>query len=285
MGGGRMGTKACGMSILGALIKNPLDGETKPWKPWYGYLFLAVLVVSGGLYVYQRMNGGPVVPTYTDPSTVYENAKAALERQQVVSVEEAPVITEEVLSDVAKAALAIIQEAPLPETVDLGVPFMTQAPSGVWDDAHIHASEEASLLMAREFFMPTAPLGSIDDMIADGETVGTPSQLSAVAFAAYIEGYDAALNATVIEDASIDEVKKYLAQTMLVLVPTHGDLLQNPFYIAEGLPQHWIVLRGYDAENFFVNDPGTRRGERYVYAQSTVIEAMLENRVVIVELK
>jgi len=107
-----MGKKTRDMSVLNALIKNPLDGEQRPWKPWYGYLFLFILVVCAGLYVHQRMNGGPLIPTLSDPATVYENAKAARERQQEVAMDEAQdARTDVALSDVAKAALAILENA------------------------------------------------------------------------------------------------------------------------------------------------------------------------------
>lgn len=102
------------MSMLSSLVKNPLDGEQKPWRPRYGYLFLVVLVVSGGLYVYQRVHGGPAVPTSTDPATVYENAKAARERQEQSARSEAQdTNTEAALSDIAKAALALIEQTPI----------------------------------------------------------------------------------------------------------------------------------------------------------------------------
>lgn len=99
------------MSILGKAIVNPLGGPTKPWKPWYGYLFVCVLIVSAGLYVYQRVNGGPVVPTSTDPVAVYENAKLARERQTRVPepADDAPPIDAVMLADVAKRALTFIE--------------------------------------------------------------------------------------------------------------------------------------------------------------------------------
>lgn len=112
-----MGAKTCRVNnpyvmLLKTLTKNPLGGEQKPWKPWYGYFFLVVLVVSGGLYVYQRVNGGPAVPTFTDPATVYMNAKAVRERQElaVAAKEEA---MNAALNDVAQNALALLEEAPM----------------------------------------------------------------------------------------------------------------------------------------------------------------------------
>ncbi|MFA6017892.1 MAG: C39 family peptidase [Patescibacteria group bacterium] len=271
--------------ILKSLLSNPFDGEKTSWKPWYGFLFLFVLAVSFGLYVYQRVHGGPLVPTSTVPSVVYQNAKIANEHQQeLTTITEEAAVSNVLLSDVAKAALDIIAPQ-LPESVDLAVPFLVQCQSGVWDEAHANASEEASLFMVHEFLVPSAPIDFVDAIIASEKERGLPPQFSSIEFASFIESYDQSLNATVIEDPTIEEIKTYLYQGTPVLVPTNGDVLQNPFFIAEGLPQHWIVLRGYDSKNFFVNDPGTRRGEKYVYTQEIVMSAMLENRVVIVELK
>lgn len=191
------------MSILGTLIANPLDGEKKPWKPWYGYLFLVMLVVGGGLYVYQRVNGGPVVPTFTDPATVYENAKAARERQeQGASGEAEGASTDEMLSDIAKAALDIIEETPI--------------------------------------IVPNA-----EDLNGD-----------AVEVAAWIEANHAALNATVIEDPSADEIAAYLAEGIPVYVPV---------IFTDEAEEHWVML---DAAS-----------------QPAVLEVMIGNRVVIVEAK
>ncbi len=164
--------------LLKALIKNPLDGEQKPWKPWYGYFLLAVLVVSGGLYVYQRVNGGPVVPTFTDPATVYENAKTARERQTLAAVVHDEAI-DAALSDVARAALALMETAPI-------------------------------------------VLPDIESFSGD-----------AVEMATWIEQTDVALNATVIEDPSIEEIETYVLQHVPVLIPVMFE---------EEIAQHWVVL-------------------------------------------
>lgn len=258
------------MSILNALISNPLAGEKKPWKPWYGYLFLVIVVVCVGLYLYQRVNGGPVIPTFADPVTLYENAKAARERQEVVAETDDDAINA-ALDDIAKVALEIIAE-PLPESADLAVPFMTQAPSGVWDDAHINASEEASWLMTLSFFVPDATMNEVE--LEKIRVAMVDEKLSMATFASFVETYDPGFRATVIEDPTVEEIQRYLADGVPVIVPTDGALLENPFYIAAGLPYHCIVLRGYAGENFIANDPGTRRGEAYEYAQSTVMGAM-----------
>jgi hypothetical protein len=156
-----MGPKERGMSVLSALIKNPLDGEQKPWKPWYGYFFLAVLVVSGGLYVYQRVNGGPIVPTFTDPATVYENAKAARERQESAAAAEDEAV-DAALSDVAKAALALIESTPiaLPDTESFSGDAVELAAWIEQNDATLHATviEDPSTEEIEAYLLQNVPV-------------------------------------------------------------------------------------------------------------------------------
>jgi hypothetical protein len=42
-------------------------------------------------------------------------------------------------------------------------------------------------------------------------------------------------------------------------------LLGNPNFTSPGPLYHNLVLVGYDGDNIITNDPGTKRGEGYVY--------------------
>jgi hypothetical protein len=60
-----------------------------------------------------------------------------------------------------------------------------------------------------------------------------------------------------------------------VIVPAAGRLLGNPYFTAPGPIYHMLILRGYTASNQFIsNDPGTKRGESYVYSVDTIMNAM-----------
>ena len=75
-----------------------------------------------------------------------------------------------------------------------------------------------------------------------------------------------------------DDITAQLAKGNLVLVPTNGRKLNNPFYTAPGPLQHMLVIKGYDSntDEFITNDPGTKRGESYRYPVATVMDAIYD---------
>lgn len=274
--------------IFKSLFKNPLDGKT-PWRPYYGYLILAVIIVSGCLYVYQRLNGGPVIPTSAVPAVEYQIAKTALEQQNetIVAQEVEPVIepaspTAVALDATAKATVALLNKNQAQSaTANLALPFTSQAPFGNWDALHEDTCEEASILMVERYFAGVS--GNLDQQTADDSMIdmvdtqtalGLFTSLTASELATFTESYFVNLEATVIEDPSIDEIKAYIDAGIPVLVPSAGRELGNPFFSGEGPLYHYLVIRGYDDDIFITNDPGTRHGENYTYKQSIIMDAM-----------
>ena len=277
--------------FIKSLIQNPLDGKKKPWKPYYGYLIIAVVLVSGGLYVYQRLHGGPVVPTSTVPSVVYQNAKEALEHQAATTAPAPSTVTsasdaatQAEMDAVAKAALDALAKKPAepaPTSANLAVPFTSQAPFAVWDVIHEDTCEEASILMVTKYFEGVSanldPQTADDALLAmvDAETkAGLSTSLTAAELGSFAESYFASIDAKVIEDPTVGEIKGYVQKGVPVIVPAAGRELGNPFYAGEGPLYHYFVIRGYDGDSFITNDPGTRRGENYTYAQSVIMSAM-----------
>ena len=81
----------------------------------------------------------------------------------------------------------------------------------------------------------------------------------------------------ILENPTLDDFKKAISENKLILVPTNGQLLGNPYFSGAGPERHMIVLRGYDDKSgeFITNDPGTKRGENYRYSYQTVMNANL----------
>lgn len=274
--------------ILKSLITNPLDQPTRPWKPWYGYLFLVIFVVAVGVYIFGRVQGGPLLPTATDPAAVYRNAKAALERQQAVPevVDDSSVDSNATLLELARLAAEKINkgsigssDAPLPVSTDLAVPFSTQSPSSSWDEFHEGLAEEVAVLMVKSYFSQTSMSDSAqgeDDLFALVEaekTFGYGTTLSVDELKVVADSYLVDLVGTVIENPTADDIKSWLAKGVPVIVPVTRSALANPFYVYDS-EIHYLVIRGYDAENFVTNDPGTRRGEGYTYSITTIMDAL-----------
>ena len=170
----------------------------------------------------------------------------------------------------------------LPSHALVKVPFSPQAPYGAWGQPYQDACEETSVVMAMAW--------------ARGVEALPPSRADAeirhlVAYEQYYFGYDrdTAIRETAkllthayeyrrVRTASaitMADIKAELALGNLVLLPTAGTLLKNPYYL-NAPPYHMVVVTGYDdiAQEFIVNDPGTRNGENYRYPYQTLWNAV-----------
>ena len=172
----------------------------------------------------------------------------------------------------------------LPDSINLAVPFTPQAPHANWSEPFEETCEEASLYMVDAFYKGI-PEGLISadtaekDLLSivgfENETFGfyqdtTAQQVSTVAELLYGYGH-----VDLIDNPTVEDIKTQLVAGRPVLVPTAGRLLGNPNFQQPGPIYHMLVVRGYTAKGqFIVNDPGTRRGEAYVYDFDTLMNAM-----------
>lgn len=170
-----------------------------------------------------------------------------------------------------------------PTAINLAVPFTPQAPHADWGEPYKEACEEASVYMVRRFYEGT-PEGLMNADQADADL------LQIVAFERELFGFyedtTAEQTATLaelmfgyagelIENPTVDDIKTHLILGHPVIVPAAGRELGNPYFTAPGPLYHMLVIRGYTQENqFIVNDPGTSRGEAYLYDFDTLMNAM-----------
>lgn len=168
---------------------------------------------------------------------------------------------------------------PVPNTLVLDVPFTDQAPNGNWD--RNEDCEETSITMARAYLTgdtsDTVPPTEAQQSIAalkkwEGENIGYNANTGAYATSHMAEG---AFNLKVdqIKDYTANDLKRALADHHVVLLPINARLLGNPTYADSGPLYHMIVVRGYDADGFIVNDPGTVNGDSNVYSFDTLHNA------------
>lgn len=176
---------------------------------------------------------------------------------------------------------AVIDDIELPAEKNLAVPFTSQAPHAKWDDDHNEFCEEASVLMAGRFFARRGILSADDAETTlqsikrwELDNLGWYYDTTATETASILKGlYD--LDVTELENPTIAQIKGAIAQEKLVLVPAAGRKLGNPNFTAPGPIYHFFVIRGYTADGKFItNDPGTRKGEQYVYDQDIVMNAI-----------
>ena len=170
--------------------------------------------------------------------------------------------------------------APLPAQVLLDVPFISQAPSGNWEQPFQDACEEAAVLMVDQFLdNDQLSIPEQEDLLRaytayhEQQGFGTSMRTSNVATHAQ-DFFERSTQSWTDEEVTIDHIKHLLAAGYPVIVPAQGQELQNPYFTAPGPPYHMLTIIGYTPTHFITNDPGTRRGKHYPYQHELLIEAI-----------
>ena len=173
-------------------------------------------------------------------------------------------------------------DSTLPTTFNLAVPFTPQAPFANWDLPYQEACEEASAYMVYMYYQGE-PSGLINPNDAD-EAIWELVDFQNDLFGDYLDTtadetrqfIDLFYNLTVIveEDPTVELIKEEIAAGRPVIVPAAGRELGNPFFSGDGPLYHMLVIKGYTEDQFIVNDPGTKRGQDYVYDIDVLMSAI-----------
>lgn len=170
------------------------------------------------------------------------------------------------------------------EPVLFDVPFISQAPFGNWDDIRYQdGCEEAASIMAIKWVRgESLTAAKANDLIADIskyelEKFGYFHDTSAKDTAERIlKGYFGYEKIEVKYDIGTKDIKEELYKGNLVIIPTNGRKLKNPYYTPPGPERHMLPVIGYDsaADEFITNDNGTKRGKGYRYKAAVLEEAI-----------
>jgi hypothetical protein len=172
----------------------------------------------------------------------------------------------------------------IPDSLNLDVPFVPQAPEKNWDQPWQDACEEAAILMMDAYYKDykVSVLRAKEDilkMVAWQESVdrnwGRSIEMEKIQkiFTDYLTGYTAS-KLHVIENPTIDQIKKYLANGQPVYVVADGKILPNPHFQNGGPEYHALVIRGYTKDSFITNDPGTQFGQNFKYKYNDLMNAI-----------
>jgi hypothetical protein len=169
----------------------------------------------------------------------------------------------------------------LPKSVNLAVPFLSQAPKMVWDAIHEDACEEASIIMVDAYYRgkktidPSAGDQAILDLVAlENKIFGYFESTTAAETVRLIREYFGYKRVTVYNLTGPDDIKRALANGYPVILPASGKTLQNPNFKNGGPVYHMLVVKGYLADGRWItNDPGTRKGADYIYDTQTLMDA------------
>ena len=169
------------------------------------------------------------------------------------------------------------------EPISWPVAFTSQAPTGRWQESVFQdGCEEATMLMAinwaRDGNQPLSPqkVEQVLRELADYEKRDYDIDLSLADVAAVIRDYFQYRQLKLIDNPSLNELVQGLQAGAVIIAPTNGRLLKNPFFTPPGPLYHMVLIVGYDPQTreFIVNDPGTRRGDHYRYPEEVLMSAI-----------
>lgn len=168
----------------------------------------------------------------------------------------------------------------LPVSINLAVPFVSQAPFGDWGMPYQEACEEASVIMAAFFFENKMLTSQIMDdelkkLVAwEMETFGYYQDTTVREIARILREYFGLQNIEVRYEFTIEDIKRAVAQGYPVIVPAAGRLLPNPYFRQPGPVYHNLVIKGYTQTRIITNDPGTRHGKDFLYTPDSLMNAI-----------
>lgn len=184
---------------------------------------------------------------------------------------------------VSTSTKPLAEERPIPRERNLAVPFLSQAPKQDWSYPYQEACEEAASLMVDAFYRgrtkPFDPLEGDRAILAfveaEKQRLGFYEDTTAAQTADMMRSHLGYRDVRVVALTSPDQIKKEIVAGRPVIVPASGKDLKNPNFRNGGPPYHMLVIKGYTSDQRWItNDPGTRRGADYVYANEVLWKAI-----------
>ena len=75
-------------------------------------------------------------------------------------------------------------------------------------------------------------------------------------------------------DATLEDIRRFVAGGYPVIAPTYGRTLNNPYYTPPGPEYHMVTIIGYTPDRIITNDVGTRRGKDFSYENDRFMKSM-----------
>lgn len=243
----------------------------------YIIIIFSMVILGGGLFWYQNRQPDIItidLPVAQDYQDFVDTEQPSSTEDIIEDIVEEDVVEEEIIEEVEEE---IVEEEAPASSINLAVPFTSQAPTKNWEQPWQDACEEASILMVDYFYQnkdfPTPEqvediLGPmVDWQIANwgghyNLPVSKVAELVNITF-----GYQT----QVIEDLDADKIKYWLNQGIPVVVPADGHKLANPHFTGDGPDYHMLVIKGYVDDKFITNDPGTQYGADFVYTSENLL--------------
>jgi len=173
------------------------------------------------------------------------------------------------------------QMTPLPTSVDLpNVIFYSQAPNGNWNEPYQNACEEASILLAYYYTQWKRPdkksynQDLLNLMAWEQHNLWYHKDTTIEEFLYLIKNFLKHQNAYIVNNPSIQKIKREISKWNIIIAPFRGKELYNPHYSLGGPDYHVMVIKGYTASQFIVHDVWTVRGESWKYNIDVIMSAL-----------
>lgn len=158
------------------------------------------------------------------------------------------------------------------------VPFLVQAPLGLWDDPWGTFAEEACAYMAYLW---------ANDLTLESRELTAQALLTIKEWEEEnLESYKDTtldqtlqilksfyrLSAEISYEVNVETIMEHLDAGHILIIPVKN--FENPYYGEPGPVHHTLLVYGYEEGGFMVNDPGTVRGEAAVYDMQKILESI-----------
>ncbi len=246
-------------------------------------LIIILPALIAAYIIYHNLIGDSLIAD-SQQTTVIQNKPAGTRSQPANDQKRPPIIQDLAISTLNQPSTS---DSSLPKTqknILLDVPFTSQAPFGNWrDPKEQNGCEEASALMAVYWARQKklTPAIALKEIIASSDyeqkkyynyyDTSAPDTVKRI-----FNGYFNFKNAILKSPKSADEIINELKNGKVVIVPVNGQKVGNPYYTRPGPLEHNLVIKGFDftANEFIVNDAGTRRGNGYRYKKDILWQAL-----------
>lgn len=221
-------------------------------------------------------------PRTAQPSLVHVPQVTRLDIQKKQETQQVP-RQETIVETPTISSATMVEERrvpSIPPSMNLVVPFTSQAPERDWSQPWQDACEEAVVLML-DSYEKGYPLSiaksksEILRMVAWEEARGWGLSIDVEQIRqllTYVVG--SRRNIRIVENPAIDDLKAFVAAGHPIYVVADGRALQNPHFRNGGPEYHTLLIRGYTPDGFITNDPGTRLGENYFYRYDILMNAI-----------
>jgi len=188
------------------------------------------------------------------------------------------------LSEESSADSVMETNESIPPELKRAVPFISQAPFGVWNDFYDEMCEEASMIIVDAWLAkdsrPTLDAQEVDLKLKEisayeknrfGTDISTSIGNAKTTLVEFFGLKDEQLQ--LIDVPNEDTLRKLLNEG-LIIAPFSGKALNNPNFRNGGPRYHMLVITGYREDIFITHDVGTRKGAGYEYSTKVILEAM-----------